>query len=195
MSARRIIYLTHAEVEVDPGKPPAEWPLSEIGRSRHKGFASSRTLENVSAVYSSTELKARQGAECVAQIKGLKVKLCSDLNECDRSSTGYLPNSEFGAAIAAFFDRPDQSIDGWESAASAQHRIVKAVRKTIMLSPPVGDVLVVAHGTVGALLRSYLLGCSVSKSELQPSEKTSYGGSFFTFDTSVRSSPTDWVRI
>lgn len=41
------------------------------------------------------------------------------LGENDRSATGYLPHEEFEAAANAFFEQPDASFCGWETAVEA----------------------------------------------------------------------------
>lgn len=195
MSDGQVIFLTHADVVIEPSKPPAEWSLSQKGRRRHQAFARNSMLRNVSAVFSSEELKARQGAKCVADVKGHAVSTVCELGECDRSSTGYLPKAEFHAAMLAFFENPDVSCDGWETANSAMGRIVRVVQKLKRLATALGDILIVAHGTVGALLRCHLLGIEVSQEQMQPSGGQETGGHYFCFGSRMGQPPSDWVRI
>jgi putative phosphonate transport system ATP-binding protein len=166
----QVIFLTHAAVVVDPAVPVPDWGLSDIGRARHEAFASDPVLQGVTAVYSSTERKAREGAIPVAAHLGLKVQEREALGENDRSATGYLPEAEFWPVLAAFFGQPDVSTRGWETARDAQTRIVSAVRQATQEAPE-GDTLIVAHGGVGNLLRCALQGIEITQNEGQPHPK------------------------
>ncbi|MFK7764024.1 MAG: histidine phosphatase family protein [Roseobacter sp.] len=191
MYKRRLIFLTHAEVKIDPDVAVPEWPLSDVGRKRHDGFAQSVYAANVTAVYSSTERKAREGAEPVAQRLSLIPKTCSALGENDRSATGFLPSEEFERTADAFFAQPDTSICGWERARAAQARVVAAIKTLAELDETTGDILVVAHGAVGALLRCYLKGCEITREE----DQFAGGGAWFETDIHVRTAPGPWRRI
>lgn len=188
---RALIFLTHAEVVQDPAIPVPDWGLSETGHARHARFARSALISNVTAVYSSLERKAREGAAPAAKRLGLTPQALVPLGENDRSATGYLPPAEFEAAADAFFARPDQSFRGWETARAAQARIVATLRTIAALDPTAGDVLVVAHGGVGTLLRCHLLGREIARSADQPAG----GGCYFSTDLGLGARPTDWTRI
>lgn len=191
MYKRRLIFLTHAEVQIDPNLAIPDWPLSDVGRKRHDNFAHSANADNVTAVYSSTERKAREGAEPVAQRLGLIPKTCSALGENDRSATGFLPSEEFERTADAFFAHPDTSIRGWERARAAQARVVAAVKTLAELDETPGDILIVAHGAVGALLRCYLKGCEITRDE----DQSAGGGAWFETDVNVQTTPGPWRRI
>ncbi len=191
MRARRLIYLTHAEVQIDPDVAVPDWPLSEVGRSRHETFAQSDEVDNVTAVYCSFERKAREGAAPVADRLGLAVRACDALGENDRSATGFLPPEEFERTADAFFAQPDTSVRGWERARAAQARVVGAVRTLADLDASSGDILVVAHGGVGALLRCHLKNCEITRAE----DQTHGGGSWFDTDITSWSAPGPWRRI
>jgi broad specificity phosphatase PhoE len=187
-----VIFLTHAEVEIDPAVPVPDWGLSSTGRARHAAFAASAEADGISAVFASTERKAREGAAPVADRLGIELRHRAALGENDRSATGYLPKAEFEATADRFFAEPDASIRGWESARAAQTRIVGAVRDALEEPRPEGDVLIVAHGGVGTLLRCHLLGQGISRSEDLPHPG---GGCWFAFPASIDAAPTPWSAI
>lgn len=191
MTKAKLIFLTHAEVQIDPAQPVTDWPLSEQGRARHARFAESAAVSNVSAIFSSTERKAVEGAAPIARKKGIEPMALSALGENDRSATGYLPPDEFEATADRFFDAPDISIRGWETARAAHARIVAATRTLIELTRPAGDLLIVAHGAVGALLRCHLLGCGITRKE----DQFPGGGCYFLAGLDLASPPTRWERI
>ena len=102
-----------------------------------------------------------------------------DLGENDRSATGFLPPAEFEQMADAFFANPGESVRGWERAVDAQARIVAAVREVAAEEDGTGDILVSAHGAVGALLRGSLLGAPISRALDQPG-----GGCWFALEVS-----------
>lgn len=186
-----LIYLTHAEVEIDPLRDITDWPLNEIGRGRHLRFASDERLARVAAIYTSTERKSVEGAAPVASHLFLTPTTLVDIGENDRSSTGYLPLEEFEATADLFFARPNERVRGWEAASAAQTRIVAAIER-INLEHCIGDdLLVVAHGGIGALLRCHLLGREITRDE----DQMPGGGCFFMVGRDFKSPPTGWERI
>ena len=91
----------------------------------------------------------------------------------------------------AFFAAPETSIRGWERALDAQTRIVDAVTRATTEPRPDGDVEIVSHGAVGALLRCHLLGRAITRDEDQPAN----GGCWFAFDPDLATPPTEWRVI
>lgn len=189
--SRSLIFLTHAEVQMDPAIPVPDWSLSDLGRDRHTRFARNAALAGVTAIYSSTERKAAQAALPVAKHLGLSVTQLQALGENDRSATGYLPAEEFERTADRFFDEPDTSVRGWERARAAQARIVAAVQTLAELDGTGGDLLILAHGAVGALLRCHLGGIEITRKEDQPAG----GGCYFITDIGLSRPPTAWRRI
>ena len=100
------------------------------------------------------------------------------MGENDRSSTGFLKPDEFEAVADEFFANPDRSVRGWERAADAQCRIVKAVNSIAQKAQSMGNIAVVSHGAVGTLLYCYLTGKPISRAWDQPPNG---GGNFYTF--------------
>jgi broad specificity phosphatase PhoE len=163
----RLIFVTHPEVVIDPAMPVPDWPLSPTGRARMRTFAERDVARGLAAVYASAERKARDGAGILAGAAGLAVGIDPDLGENDRSSTGYVAPPVFWGIVRAFFKEPEASVRGWERAVDAQRRIVGAVER-VARSGPAGDVAVVSHGGVGALLLAHLLQAPISDRFGQP---------------------------
>lgn len=188
---RRILFVTHAQVEIDPARPVTDWPLNALGRSRHEAFSSHPVPRGVASVYCSDERKARDGAEIHAAYLGLEPKVVTSLGENDRSATGYLPPPEFEAMANAFFATPDAQVRGWESARAAQARIVATVRTVAELDQGQGDILIVSHGAVGTLLKCACLGRPISRSEDQPAG----GGCYFVIHLPGWTTDPEWRVI
>ncbi len=164
---RRLLFLTHPEVEVEPAVPVTRWHLKDSGIAKLRRFAASGALAGVGSVWASTECKAIEAAGILAGALGLGVQVREELGENDRSATGFLPPAEFERMADAFFAQPEVSVRGWDRALDAPARIAAAARAVVEESPE-GDVLVAAHGAVGALLRGHLAGAAITRALDQP---------------------------
>jgi broad specificity phosphatase PhoE len=171
--------------------PVPDWPLSQRGLDRARAMLAQPWVAGLRSVFSSTERKATDMAGILAGHLGLGFAPMAALGENDRSATGYLKRAEFEATADRFFADPEDSVRGWERAVDAQARIVAAVEAVLRGAPP-GDVAVVAHGGVGALLLCHLKGVGISRAEDQPGEG---GGNVFTFDRASRALLCGWRRI
>ncbi|WP_210496563.1 histidine phosphatase family protein [Microvirga antarctica] len=187
-----IIFVTHPEVVIDPARPVPDWPLSAVGQARMKSFATALQGHGVESVYASSERKAMDGAAIVADALGLHYETDPRLGENDRSSTGYIAPPEFWEVVAAFFAEPTTSVRGWERAADAQARIVKAVGDIARTAPAGGPVVIVSHGGVGCLLTAHLQGVPIGQ-ETRPSHPG--GGCYLVLDREPLALRRDWRVI
>ena len=185
-------FVTHSEVAIDPSVPVPEWPLSSQGIQRMRLMLDQPWIRLVRAVFTSSERKARDAAHIVADHLSLSPVVVADLGENDRSATGYLPKVEFEAVADEFFARPSESVRGWERAIDAQRRIVRAVDHVIAMPPTHGDIVIISHGGVGALLLCHLKGVPISRAEDQPGAG---GGNAFCFEIATRRLLTGWHPI
>jgi broad specificity phosphatase PhoE len=184
-----VYVVTHPEVVQDPAVPVPQWGLTEIGAARMRAFAASPATTKLCAIWSSGETKAVEAAAILAAAASLDPRIDRDLHENDRSATGYLPPTEFEQVADAFFAHPAQSIRGWERAADAQARMVAAVERCLDASPA-GDVAIVGHGGVSALLLCNFLGEPIDRRRDQP-----FAGCYWTFDRDTRAVIAGWTPI
>jgi broad specificity phosphatase PhoE len=187
-----IHFITHPEVMIDPAVPITDWPLSPVGIRRMRLALERQWITGVQSVFSSAERKAMDAASLLAEKIGHRPIVVEGLGENNRSATGYLPKAEFEAVANEFFACPEESVRGWERAADAQRRIVDAVERVISMAPNEGDIAIVSHGGVGALLLCHLKGVSITRSEDQPGGG---GGNVYSFDGSDRRLLSGWRRI
>ena len=138
----------------------------------------------ITAVYCSTEQKAMDGAALLAAHLGLPVSQVADFGENDRSATGYLSAPEFEQVVDQFFAHPTVSVRGWEPAAVAQQRIVRAVTTILAQDSSAGAIAIAAHGGVGTLLLCALAGYAIDRRYEQPGR----GGATITPSTRHRGS-------
>jgi broad specificity phosphatase PhoE len=190
--SRRIYFITHPDVVIDPSIPVPHWPLSERGRSRIRRLLSRDWLSQVDAIYCSTEQKAIDGAAMLSEATGIPVHQVAALGENDRSATGYLPRAEFDTIVEAFFACPSESVRGWERADVAQARIVGALERIACTAAGSGAIAVVSHGGVGTLLLCHLKGQPISRQEEQPGTA---GGHYFLFQMPEGTLVHGWTPI
>jgi broad specificity phosphatase PhoE len=160
-----LFFLTHPEVIIDPAVPITEWGLSDVGRRRMERFIGEARSQGLVAAYSSDERKATDGAAIASAALGIPHLVDAELGENDRSSTGYLAPPEFWQVVEVFFQHPDESVRGWETARAAQARIVRAVKRLVANEQAAGDILVVSHGGVGRLLAAHLQGVDIGQED------------------------------
>lgn len=187
-----IRFITHPEVMIDPAVPIPDWKLSAEGLRRTAVMLERPWVANIRAVFTSAERKARDMAALLAAHLDLSPIQDEALGENDRSATGYLPKAEFECVADAFFANPLSSTRGWERAVDAQRRIVAAVDRAIAAAPPVGDVAIISHGGVGALLLCHLMDAPISRAKDQPGGG---GGNVFAFDARTRALNHGWRPI
>jgi len=149
-------------------------------------------VRSIRGIFSSAERKAMEAARMMADILSVSPIVIEGLGENDRSATGYLPKLEFEAMADEFFAHPEDSVRGWERATDAQRRIAGAVNDAISMRPGNGDIAIVSHGGVGALLLCHLKGVPISRAEDQPGGG---GGNVFSFDMTSRQLLSGWRRI
>lgn len=149
-------------------------------------------IKNISAIYSSTEQKAIDGAEVLTKHLNLGFTKIEALGENDRSATGFLKSEEFEDTANEFFEFPTQSVRGWETAQAAQDRIVKAVSGIDKRHKGDGDIAIVSHGAVGTLLYCHYANKPINRRWDQPGNG---GGNYLKLSLSPNLSCDWWKAI
>ena len=180
-----VFFITHPDVAIDPSVPVPDWPLNERGRARMHAMRALPWVRGLRRIFASSERKARDAALILAKNLGHDgYSVITDLGENDRSATGFLARDEFEATVDAFFAQPLQSIRGWEPAAAAQERIVRAIEQAMSQTPEVAaDIAIVGHGGTGTLLYCHLAAVPIDRRYDQPATN---GGNWFAFDRASR---------
>lgn len=173
----RHLYLSHPQVRIDPAVPVPDWGLSDLGRARTEALAGQPWLRGFHRIVASTERKAVETAEILAQAVGLRAEIRQSMHENNRTATGFLPPPEFEATADLFFRHPEASIRGWERAVDAQARIVGALVRTLSEGPE-RPTIFVGHGGVGTLLQCFAGRRAIARAHDQPAG----GGNHFGFD-------------
>lgn len=175
--SRTLRYLTHTRIDVDPAVAAARWRLSEAGRDRLEPVDWASALAGTSAIYSSAQTRALETAGLLARELVIPLFVRADMREADRGTAAFVEPKDFGRIMDDFFSKPGESVMGWEPAARAQERVLASANAAIERHGQ-GDLLLVGHGTVGALLYCHWAGEPVSGDHRQSEE----GGNFFAYD-------------
>jgi broad specificity phosphatase PhoE len=156
---RKLILIKHAPPEVVPDVPSEGWVLSDRGRALCPPLAEAIRPHAPAVVVSSTEPKAAETGRLIASSLGVPLETAPGLHEHDRSNVPHMPSREFISAMELFFRRPDEHVLGRETADAAEARFREAVTR-VLDAHPGGNVAVVSHGTVVALLVAKAAGQS-----------------------------------
>lgn len=189
------LYISHPEVNIDPDVPVERWGLSETGEARARTFAARQLITKNTPIYSSTETKAMELTQILAERSGSHIFSSKDFCENDRSSTGFLEPAQFETQVKRLFEHPTQSASGWESAADAQSRIVKAVHNALKIAQKEELVIFCGHGCVGTLLKCHLANRPIAQSEDQREMANPGGGNIFAFDLISMDLLSDWTAM
>jgi len=147
---RKLILIKHARPQVDPDVSSENWTLSEEGRQKCAPLAEDLRGFDFASIVSSSEPKAIETAQIIGQLLAKPVRTGNDLFEHDRSNVPHMESREFISMVALFFKEPDRLVLGNETADEAYERFGAAVDEIV--AAETGDVAIVTHGTVLALL-------------------------------------------
>jgi broad specificity phosphatase PhoE len=152
-----LLYLVrHAEVLLRGDVPTAEWQLSPAGEQQARDLSRSPAWSELALVASSPEAKAVATAGPLAEATGLELRIEPDLHEVNRGDTPLVTKEEYEAMVAAHFASPDESVGGWETAASARERIAACIER--LTAPTQSPACVVSHGLVLSHYLAHLRG-------------------------------------
>lgn len=145
-----LILIRHSLPEIYPSVPASEWHLSEVGKERADTLAGQLSNYDFPSITSSTEPKAIETAQIIANRLQLNVEIAGGLHEHERPQTAFRSKEEFRQTIAHLFNEPKQLSFGNETAQEASDRFDGAVQELLLRYPDRG-LAIVSHGTVISL--------------------------------------------
>ena len=152
---RKLILIRHSAVAQNPELASKLWRLSENGRFLAKSLVPKIAPHYPTQIITSSEAKAAETGQIIADEFGIPCQTAPDLHEHDRANTPYFATKEaFAAAVSRFFQQPGDLVLGRETAVQAQTRFVNAVN-AVMTAHPTGNIAIVTHGTVLTLFAKY----------------------------------------
>jgi len=155
--SRTLILVKHSLPALEPGVPSRDWRLSDMGRARCAPLTDRLAAYEPAVIVASAEPKATETGQIVASRLAVPIEVIVGLHENDRTGQGWLGTVELEARIARFFAEPDRRIMGNETADDAHARFAVTV-EAICTRCPIGNIVVVAHGTVITLYVAHCTG-------------------------------------
>jgi broad specificity phosphatase PhoE len=146
----KLLLVKHAPPEIAPQVVSHRLVLSEEGRHRCAWLAEELNGQGITRLYSSLEPKALETAALVAVRLGLALEPRSNLHESDRTGLGFVSQDELQGRLREFFEKPDQSVIGGETADSAFERFSGAI-SNILSEGHRQPLAIVTHGVVLSL--------------------------------------------
>ena len=143
----KLILVKHSLPTIDPLVPAREWHLSQEGRLRCGPLADKLAAYEPVVIVASTEPKAVETANIVAERLDKPFEVAEGLHEHNRSNVAFYSPQVFDQAVATFFQQPGELVFGRETAIQAQERFSMAV-EGVLKKYTDGNVVIVAHGTV-----------------------------------------------
>lgn len=155
-SGRTLILIKHALPDIDPARPASAWQLGETGRGQALALADQLSTYPLQRIITSTESKAIETGQIIAERLKLSCRTADHLHEHERANERYMDKAAFHAKVQRFFSDPDALHFGTETASGAHARFAAAVDHVLAAyADPV--LAIVAHGTVISLCAAPLL--------------------------------------
>lgn len=143
MTALYLVRHAHAPWSLDD-----ERPLSPAGREAAERVAEVLATRPLTAIHASTERRARQTVEPLAERAGLPIHPEEGLRERRLMDA---ETDDFRAAVKRTWDEPGFAFPGGESNAAAQARGLEVFRR-IVAEYPDGEMVLGTHGNLLALV-------------------------------------------
>lgn len=150
-----IYLLRHAETSIDLTKPARDWSLTEAGRISTVELSKSQVFSKMEGIIHSSENKARETADIIADELQVQTYELPELDELRRDHTTQLTNEEYRARVLQTLTNWEKPAPEWESGEDALDRFLEGIRR-INLMFDNKDILVVSHGIVLTLYFSAL---------------------------------------
>ena len=141
---RRLVLVKHSMPEIERDKPASAWKLGEVGRRRSELLAARLSEFSPEVIWSSSEPKAIETGQIVADEFSVPVEIADGLEEHHRDNVPFLSKEVFEEAVERFFRCPDRLVLGTETAEQARARFTAAIDKVVDAGQK--DSIVVAHG-------------------------------------------------
>lgn len=143
----KLILVKHSLPEILPEIPASEWHLSVEGRQRCQVLADELAGHDPDLIFSSSEPKAQETAQIIAQQLVKPLFIVPGLHEHERKTVRFTNEEQFEASVKEFFEQPDALVFGEETAAQSLNRFSNAVYQLISQNRD-QNLVVVSHGTV-----------------------------------------------
>lgn len=186
----RLIFISPPEALHDPDLPATQWRLTLRGRRRADRFARSAEAQEITAIWSAPARRAIETAALLSARRSVCLRTDPLLADPGGESRAALHRPAEAATVEALLPRRAAAHRAvTETLPEAQARIVSALADLVAAHRG-GDIAIVAHGTLGALLRCHLLARPICRDA-----EASRPGFHWTADLSASGRPEPWRPI
>jgi len=147
--------LRHAETTIDLTRPVRDWDITDAGRRSTLELSKSQVFSKMDGIIHSSESKARQTADIIADELQVQTYELPELDELRRDHKTPLTNKEYRARVLQTLVDWEKNVPDWESGEDALSRFLEGIRR-INLMFDNKDILVVSHGIILTLYFSAL---------------------------------------
>ena len=187
-------YLIHPQSLDNLSLSQSACALDDDARARAEALARSGLLDGTAYIFSSSHAMAGQTASIIGDSLSIPPNVDAEMDESENLVTGALPQAGLVDRFKRLFsaNQPPVVAQG-EYAMDAQDRIAAAylsAMERVLTSGMRGDVLMVGHGRVGALLFCYLAGQGIGAEFTPPP-----AGYYFTYDWGARKMLHGWQAM
>lgn len=141
---RQLFLIRHASPVIQPEKPPRDWPLSERGIEEARALAKVAQAWELEAIYTSSEVKARNTGLIIADALGLLPNVVDGFDELRMPD--WIGNAdEFNDAVRVILEDGPGAPRGSERAEHAAARFAHGVEIVAQGAFPAA---IVSHGRV-----------------------------------------------
>lgn len=145
---KEIILIRHAPTEPVDSVAATDWQLTEEAQYLCEKLAIQLKQYDIQHIYTSTEHKAQQTGQYVADVFNLAYSTVDNLHETERKSKNFYQNEdEFKANVKAAMQSPDELLFGDETFTAACERFSKQVA-LLAKNHPAETIAIVSHGRV-----------------------------------------------
>jgi broad specificity phosphatase PhoE len=152
---RGIIFVRHAMPGVTRGLSSKLWGLSEAAKEDCVLLAHALPEQLAPAVYTSSEVKAKETATVIALRRGLEVVVDEGFGEVDRPE---IWDEDYRGVVKRYLSGSEEP--GWEPRGSVETRFNDAVKRSLRGAPQ-GEAVVVSHGIALSLYIASVAGIGV----------------------------------
>ncbi len=138
-------FLRHGETKKDRNVPISRWILSDKGEQQAEELAQGDIFDDVDLIFSSTEEKAYQTAQPIAEKLGKKIIQLKEITELNRDKAGFMDPDEYEESVKYCLEHLDKSVHNWETANAALDRFSNKIEE-IDKAYENQKILIVGHG-------------------------------------------------
>lgn len=120
-------FLRHGKTKVDKDLPVSKWVLSEIGEDNSRKLAEGSDFDNIDLIFSSTEHKAFQTAEPIADKLNKEIIQLGGIAELNRDEGGHMEVEDYEENVRICLLHLNESVKKWEPAVNALERFTKQI--------------------------------------------------------------------